>query len=62
MDIQEKIDQLENTNTKLLILVGYAIGMIGNMHLTLSEDKKYNWLKEATDALVYQKKQWPVMP
>lgn len=62
MELNEKIELLEDANTKLLIILGYSIGLLGTLHLSLSQDKKYQWIKDATDAIAYHKGQWPVMP
>jgi hypothetical protein len=56
------VEKLIDANTKLLIILGYSIGLLGTLHLSLSQDKKYQWIKDATDAIAYHKGQWPVMP
>jgi len=56
------VEKLIDANTKLLIILGYSIGLLGSLHLSLSQDKKYQWIKDATDAVAYHTGKWPVMP
>jgi len=58
----EKEQELIDINTKLLIILGYSIGLLSTLHLSISDDKKYTWIKEATENLAYHNKKWPVMP
>ena len=52
-------------NEKLLLLLGYAIGILPIPDLSVAHDvyfEKYNWLLKAVENTVYLNKPFPKMP
>ncbi len=59
----DEIEKLVYTNQRLLLIIGYAMGFIMNTPRNSKKDeKKYQWLVNAIDNLVYLDKPLPTMP
>lgn len=60
---KSEIDKITDLNTRLLLVLGYAMGFVMNVPLPTPESKKkYDWLCKAVENLVYLDKPLPSMP
>ena len=58
-----EIEKIVQTNQRLLLILGYAVGFIQNVPLSTSKDQlQYEWLIKAIENGVYLDKPLPPMP